>query len=69
MADFIIAIVLLLIIGAALAYIIKEKKRGTRCIGCPAGGSCSHAAGGCGGCNGHAEGTQEGCSCSHTDVN
>lgn len=35
-----IVVVLLLIIGAAVTYIVKEKKRGTRCIGCPAAGNC-----------------------------
>ena len=59
MADFIIASVIVLLIGAAIAYIVKEKKRGVRCIGCPNGG-CSQnntASGGCGGnCSGcHAE--------------
>lgn len=41
MADFMIGIVVLLAIGAAVAYIIKEKKRGVKCIGCPAAGTCS----------------------------
>ena len=44
MADFIIIAVIALIVGAAGGYIYKEKKRGTRCIGCPSaktcGGSC-----------------------------
>lgn len=53
MTDFIIVMVLLIIIGASVAYIVKEKKRGTRCIGCPAGGTCSQNGGaGCSGCNG-----------------
>ncbi len=41
---------ILLIIGGALAYIIKAKKSGKKCIGCPESGSC-HAKG-CGGCSG-----------------
>ena len=56
MVDFIIAAVLLAIIGAAVIYIIKAKKSGTKCIGCPAGGECahknneaSHCSGSCGG--------------------
>lgn len=48
MTDLIIVAVVLLILGAAAAYIIKAKKRGVKCIGCPAGGSCS---GNCGACN------------------
>lgn len=41
MADFILVIVLLLIVGMAIRYIIKEKKRGVRCIGCPQAGACA----------------------------
>ena len=45
----IIAIVIsALILGGALAYIIKAKKSGKRCIGCPDSTSCSGA---CHSCN------------------
>ncbi len=40
MADFIIALIVILIVGAAIAYIVKAKKSGAKCIGCPSGGSC-----------------------------
>ena len=40
MADFIVAVILIAMIGGAVAYIIKAKKSGVKCIGCPAGGSC-----------------------------
>lgn len=40
MANIIIAVIVLGIIGGAVFYIIKEKKKGTRCIGCPAAGHC-----------------------------
>ncbi len=43
MADFILVIVLLMIIGAAVLYIVKEKKKGVKCIGCPSAGVCAHA--------------------------
>lgn len=33
--EIIAIIVIILIIGAALFYIIKAKKRGQKCIGCP----------------------------------
>ena len=37
----IIAIALIvLIIGGAVAYIVKAKKSGKKCIGCPYGSSC-----------------------------
>lgn len=41
------ALVILLIVGPALFYIIREKKKGRHCIGCPAAGSCSRAGCGC----------------------
>ena len=37
----IIIIAILFIVGGALAYIIKEKKKGKKCIGCPNGANCS----------------------------
>ncbi|MBP3378735.1 MAG: FeoB-associated Cys-rich membrane protein [Clostridia bacterium] len=53
-ADIIVTSVILLIVGGAVAYIIKAKKSGKRCIGCPDSGSCSssHCSGNCGSCNG-----------------
>jgi len=58
MEDLILVAVLVLIIGGAVVYIIKEKKRGVKCIGCPAAGECashgqgtaSACSGGCSGC-------------------
>lgn len=41
MTDFIIVVILLVIIGTAMMYIIKAKKSGVKCIGCPADGACS----------------------------
>lgn len=41
MDNFILLAVLAVIIGAALAYVIKAKKRGVKCIGCPDGAKCS----------------------------
>ena len=46
MTDIVILLVVLAIVGAASRYVYKEKKKGTKCIGCPAGCSCS------GGCSG-----------------
>ena len=46
-ADIIVALVLAVIIGGAVFYIVKAKKSGQKCIGCPhsktcgKGGSCS----------------------------
>ena len=33
--------VILVIVGLAVAYVIKAKKSGKKCIGCPDGCSCS----------------------------
>ncbi len=40
LGDWIAIGVILLIIGAATAYIIKAKKSGKKCIGCPYAESC-----------------------------
>jgi len=50
MTNLIILAVVAVIVGAAVAYIVKEKKKGTVCIGCPSGGTCG---GGCSGCMSH----------------
>jgi len=40
MKDLVVILVLAVIIGAAVRYIIKAKKNGAKCIGCPSGGCC-----------------------------
>jgi hypothetical protein len=54
--DFVIIAVILLIVGGAVAYIIKAKKSGKKCIGCPDSASCaaSHTkcSGNCSSCGG-----------------
>ena len=48
-ANIIIVVVILAILGVAVGYIIREKKRGSKCIGCPYAKTCSKASkGGCG---------------------
>lgn len=54
MENFIIIAVLVLILGVALSYVIKAKKSGKKCIGCPNSATCgSKSDGGCSGncCN------------------
>lgn len=41
MGNVIVIGILLVLVGAALLYIKKEKKRGAKCIGCPSAGCCS----------------------------
>ena len=40
MKDFIVAVILILIVGTAICYIIKAKKKGVKCIGCSQGCNC-----------------------------
>ena len=51
MKDIIAIAILIVIIGAAVAYIVKAKKNGAKCIGCPSGCNC---------CSGGEEGS---CNC------
>lgn len=53
--DFIIALIVLIILGSAIGYIVHAKRKGVKCIGCSVGSSCS----------GHC--SEQGCSCSHED--
>lgn len=48
MKDFIIIAILVVIVGLAIWSIIKAKKSGKKCIGCPDGGSCSGSCCNCG---------------------
>ena len=45
--------VIVLLVGLAAGYVIKSKKSGKKCIGCPESKTCS---GNCSGCSGN-------CSC------
>ena len=49
--------VIVLIVGLAAWYVIKAKRSGKKCIGCPNGGCSSQCGGSCG-C---------GCSCSQSE--
>jgi len=40
-ATIIAVIALILIVFGAVTYIVKEKKKGNKCIGCPYAGSCT----------------------------
>ena len=37
---YIVLAVILLVVGVAVGYIIKEKKNGVKCVGCPHAKSC-----------------------------
>ena len=56
LTDMIVIAVIGLIVGGAVAYIVKAKKNGKRCIGCPYADACSTGKGGRGcGCGGNEE--------------
>lgn len=48
MENVIAVAVIVLIVGGAIAYIIKAKKSGKKCIGCPDACSCQNQNGCCG---------------------
>ena len=41
MVNVIVFAILALIVGAAIFYIRREKKRGAKCVGCPYSKTCS----------------------------
>ena len=41
MSNVVVIAVLLIIVGAAVSHIVKEKKKGTACIGCSHAGTCA----------------------------
>ena len=43
-----VIVILVLILGGATLYLLKAKKRGVKCIGCPGGATCSGCPGQCG---------------------
>ncbi len=49
---FIVAIILL-IVGGAVAYLVKAKKRGIKCVGCPDASECVKKSQETGACSGN----------------
>ena len=50
METIIAAAIIVVVLFAAIWYIVKAKRSGKKCIGCPDSGSCSGSCGcGCGG--------------------
>ncbi|MFV0314822.1 MAG: FeoB-associated Cys-rich membrane protein [Anaerotignum sp.] len=52
--DYIVLGIVAVIILAAVGYIVKAKKSGVQCIGCPSGGKCN---------GGHDNKEHHGCNC------
>lgn len=51
MADIIVIGIVLIVLCAAISYIVKAKKSGAKCIGCPDGCACSGKNAGGSGCS------------------
>lgn len=47
MSDLVVILIVALVVGLALAYIIREKKRGVKCVGCPYAKNCGSCHGSC----------------------
>ncbi len=41
MSDIIVIAIVVLVVGLAIGYIVRQKKSGAKCIGCPYAKSCS----------------------------
>lgn len=68
MIDFVVGAIIVVIVGLALMYIIKSRKNGIKCIGCPDGKNCashSHTGGAASSCGGK---SCAGCSSCHTEI-
>jgi hypothetical protein len=46
--DFILIGILLVVVGLAVFYVVRAKKKGVKCIGCPNAGKCASCNGACG---------------------
>lgn len=56
--DYILIAGVVLIVAAIVFFMVRSKKKGKKCIGCPDSGSCSHGStgtcsGNCGSCGGN----------------
>ncbi len=61
MTEIIVIATIVFILGGAIAYIVKAKKSGKKCIGCPDSCSCSAKN------KKNADGEQNQCCCCHKD--
>lgn len=56
MKDIVIVLVLIAVLALSIRYIVKAKKNGAGCIGCPSSGECGgnfSCSCGCNDCNSH----------------
>ena len=52
MENVILIVAIIAILGGAVCYIVRAKKKGSKCIGCPDSG-CNGQCAGCKGCDIH----------------
>jgi hypothetical protein len=45
--DFLLIGAVVLLLGTIVWFVIRSKKRGKKCIGCPNGGKCAACSGNC----------------------
>ena len=45
MQTLVVTLLLALILGGAALYLLRAKKKGRKCIGCPYGGQCGECSG------------------------
>lgn len=67
MDNIIVIGLIIIILGAAIGYIVKAKKRGVKCIGCPNGSKCASET--ASKCNGQCSGCSCGCPANNQDNN
>ena len=48
MINYILIGVIVMVVGSAIAYIIRAKRKGQKCIGCPDSKRCSGSCASCG---------------------
>ena len=48
MENYIVAGILILIVGAVIFYLVRQKKKGVKCVGCPHSKHCSNNSCSCG---------------------
>ncbi len=56
MDNFIVIAIVAVIIALVIIYLVKARKNGIKCIGCPDAKMCRSKTGGCGSCNGGCQG-------------
>lgn len=59
MINIIVGVIIILILALSIGYIVRAKRSGVHCIGCPSAGTgCS---GNCGGCSSHENHNKDTC--------